>query len=199
MAVTSLAESPLFLSATPGPYRLADYLALPDEPRCELIYGRFYVTPSPTPSHQLVALLLWQALYAIARKVGGIALAAPLDVVLNDHTVVQPDISYFTAARRKVIGRRVEGAPDLVVEILSPSTTRTDRGEKMKLYFEAGTREYWLVDLAQRQIEFLARRDEEFGVILTVGSIYRSRVLPEIELDMAALWREVESQQLGPV
>ncbi|HEY0782795.1 MAG TPA: Uma2 family endonuclease [Thermoanaerobaculia bacterium] len=197
MAVTALAESPLFLSSTPGPYRLADYLALPDQPRCELIYGRFYVTASPTPSHQLVASLVWQALYAIAKKGGGIALAAPLDVVLNDHTVVQPDISYFTAARRKIIGRRVEGAPDLVVEILSPRTARTDRGEKMKLYFAAGTREYWLVDLAQRQIEFLVRRDEEFGVILTVGSVYRSRVLPEIELDMEALWREVESQQLG--
>ena len=196
MAVAALVESPLFLSATLGPYRLADYLALSDEPRCELIYGRFYVTPSPTPSHQLVASLLWRELYAIARRCGGLALAAPLDVVLDDHTVVQPDVSYFTAARRGIVGRRVEGAPDLIVEILSPSTSRTDRGEKLKLYADSGVQEYWLVDLATRKIDFLVRRDEDFVVAVTVGSRYHSRVLPEIDLDMAALWQEVESQKL---
>jgi Uma2 family endonuclease len=194
MAVALLKDPPLAPSEGLGPYRRRDYEALPAEPRCELIFGRFYLSPSPTVLHQIVVSLLWLRLHHIALEAGGIALFAPLDVGLADHSVVQPDVLYFSAARRKAVGERIEGAPDLVVEVLSPGTVRRDRGEKLSLYAQLGIREYWIVDPAERQIEFLVLRDGRFTVVLPAGVVYRSEALPEIRLDLAAFWRDVEER-----
>lgn len=197
MAV-ALLETPHSPTSTLGPYRKEDYLALADEPRCELIYGRFYVTPSPTLRHQTVALHLWQYLNSVARKTGGVASAAPMDVTLADHSVAQPDGLYISAARRSIARERIEGAPDLIVEVLSPSTTRHDRGEKLRLYAETGVAEYWLVDPMARQFEFLVNRAGHFEVVLEVDERYRSPILPEIELDLEWFWREIEQLEGGP-
>ncbi len=118
MAVALLKEPPLTPPTELGPYRSADYDALPDEPRCELIFGRFYLSPAPSPLHQMVAFLLGQHLFSIAKATGGVVFLAPLDVVLADHSVVQPDILYISAAHRSFVqGRRIEGPPDLIVEL----------------------------------------------------------------------------------
>src|ERR1700686_3624785 len=121
----------LFTGTAPpalGPYRLRDYDQLPEEPRRELVFGRLYVTPSPYPSHQIVSYVLAQLLGRVAHATGGIVFQAPLDVVLADHSVVQPDLVYLSAPRLQMVGKRVEGAPDLVIEILSSRTSRFDRG-----------------------------------------------------------------------
>src|SRR5436305_14562476 len=96
LPIQALSESPVTPASTLGPYRRADYERLPDEPRCELIYGRFYLSPSPTPLHQLLVRLLSQRLGAIADSVHDLLFFAPLDTELSDHTVVQPDILYIT-------------------------------------------------------------------------------------------------------
>src|SRR5215470_10445638 len=140
-AIEILRESPLTPSSELGPYRKRDYLALPDQPRCELIYGRFYEMTSPKSRHQMLGGLLWKRLHEIALRSGGVAFMAPLDVTLADHSVVQPDVIYVSPARRSVLQDRIEGAPDLLVEVLSPSTARRDHGEKLKLYAESGIRE----------------------------------------------------------
>src|SRR5436305_4863733 len=127
MSVALLKAPPLSPPADLGPYRREDYETLPGEPRCELIYGRFYVSPSPTIVHQVVAGLLYQHFYGIARTTGGKAYIAPLDVNLADHSVVQPDILYVSSRRRAILQERVEGVPDLVAEVLSPGTARRDR------------------------------------------------------------------------
>jgi Uma2 family endonuclease len=191
MALALLDESPIAPTSELGPYRRADYQALPDEPRCELIYGRFYVSPSPAGPHQTVLLQLARMLDDLAVAAGGLVQIAPMDVVLAEHSVVQPDVVYLSTAHRQQMRERVEGAPDLAVEVLSPGTARRDRGEKLRLYAEAGVREYWIVDPAERQIEFLVNEDGRFVVALPTGREYRSTVLPELRLDLVTFWEEV--------
>ncbi len=134
MSVTLHDRLPPTLHRRLGPYRRNDHADLPDEPRCELIYGRFYLSPSPTPFHQYVALRLGRLLDDVAERTGGLALLAPVDVHLAQHSVVQPDLLYISADRSEIIQDRIEGAPDLVVEILSPSTASRDQVHKLNLY-----------------------------------------------------------------
>jgi Uma2 family endonuclease len=179
-----------------GPYRLQDYDRLPDYPRHELVFGRLVVTPSPFPRHQITVQLLGRHLERIAEAAGGIVFEAPLDVVLADHSVVQPDILYVSAARLELVGNRIEGAPDLVVEVLSPGTARFDRGKKLKLYALYGIQEYWLVNHETRQIDFLVNEACRFVAALPVAGKYQSARLPEMHLDLSKFWRRVEATLL---
>lgn len=197
MTVALLTEVPLAPATQLGPYRRQDYEGLPDEARCELLYGRVYMSPSPNPRHQVVVAAVWAVLHRIARATGGIAFVAPLDVVLADHSVVQPDVIYLTAAGRGILGECIDGAPDLVVEALSAGTFRRDRGEKLALYAVTGIREYWIVDPSECQIEFLVNEEGRFVVALPAGAEYRSQALSEIRLDLLALWREVDETLCG--
>ena len=192
MSVALFDPPPSYSPIGLGPYRAEDYAALPDEPRCELILGRFYSTPSPFPPHQLIASLIWKLLYAIARGTGGRAYIAPLDVMLADHSVVQPDVIYITPERKEIVGERgISGIPDLVVEVLSLGTSRRDRGEKLGLYARSGVREYWIIDPISKQVDFLVNREGAFVVLLPEGATYRSPALAGVEIDLAAFWVEV--------
>jgi Uma2 family endonuclease len=194
MTVNLLTEAPLAPPAGLGPYRRWDYEGLPDQPRCELLFGRLYAMPSPSLPHQAVLQTMWLHLHRIAQASGGRAYAAPLDVTLADHSVVQPDVIYVSPACFAVLQRRIEGAPDLLVEILSPSTARRDRGEKLVLYAQSGVREYWIVDPEVRQIEFLVNDAGRFVVAVPDAGRYQSQSLPEAHLDVADFWRQVEDQ-----
>jgi Uma2 family endonuclease len=145
----------------------------------------------------VVVAAVWAALHRIARATGGIAFFAPLDVILADHSVAQPDAIDLTASSRGILGERLEGAPDLVVEVLSAGTIRRDRGDKLALYAETGIREYWIVDPAERQIEFLVNEGGRFVVALPAGAEYRSQALPEIHLDLLVFWREADETLAG--
>src|SRR5258708_9260270 len=125
-----LTEAPLAPPAGLGPYRREDYDALPDQPRCELLYGRLYVTPSPTLWHQHVAMFLWRHLESIAEAAGGFPCAAPLDTGLADHSVVQPDVIYASAAPLGILGKRVKGPPGLRVEWLAPGAAPPARAAR---------------------------------------------------------------------
>ncbi|HYL05720.1 MAG TPA: Uma2 family endonuclease [Thermoanaerobaculia bacterium] len=197
MSVALLEDTPLVSPSELGPYRREDYEALPDEPRCELIRGRFYLTPAPVPLHQIVVLWLARHFVDIAEASGGLAIVAPVDVPLAIHSIVQPDIVYLTAARRRIVGARLEGVPDLVVEVLSPGSKRRDRGEKLALYAENAVREYWIVEPEARQIEFLLNEDGRFVVSVPGGSEYRSAVIPEVRLDLAIFWHRVAAMLAG--
>ncbi len=192
MAVAMIEDTPLAPPSDLGPYRREDYESLVDSPRCELILGRFYLSRSPSILHQIVVSLLWQRLHEIARSSGGLALLAPLDVSLAEHSVVQPDVIYVSAERRGIARETIEGAPDLLVEVLSPGSVRRDRGEKLGLYAQSGVREYWIVDPGERQIEFLVNESGRFMVALPSGSHYQSQAMDEVRLDLAELWLQVE-------
>lgn len=179
--------------ATPGPYRRADYLALPAEPRCQLIYGNLVASPSPQLMHQLVVSWLCATLREIACRTGGLAVVAPMDVTLAEHSAVQPDALYVAPDQRDILGERINGAPALVVEVLSPSTAAHDRGAKLRLYAESGVREYWIVDPAARTFEAYVNRDGAFVVHLPTDTAYTSPVDGALSVDLAGLWTELDS------
>ena len=108
--------------------------------------------------------------------------------------MVQPDVIYVRAARSSIVRDRIEGAPDLVVEVLSPGTARRDLGEKLRLYAEAGVGEYWIVDPGLQTFEFLVSAGDGFRVILPDGPTFRSSTIPELELDLEAFWRSIPTR-----
>ena len=176
-----------------GPYRAADYWQLPEGAPYELIRGRFVMSPSPVPRHQIVLMLLAEAFLEIARRSGGIALCAPMDVVFSDDTILQPDLLYVAQDRRNIVKRRVEGSPDLVIEIIS-GTSRRDRVEKLDLYARYGVAEYWIIDPETDVFEFLVNEGGRFIVHSPANDRYQSPRLPEVEIQLADFWREVDQR-----
>jgi len=145
-----------------GPLTVDDYLSLPaDAPRCELVGGVLHVTPAPSNWHQDLALVIASRLRAHCRRTRcGKVVIAPFDVVLGPTTVVQPDVLFVGTARLgEVLGDplRGRGAPDLVVDVLSPGTRRLDRTKKRRAYSRAGVQELWLVDGEVRTVEVWRR------------------------------------------
>ena len=132
-----------------GEYTLKDYYALPDERRVELIDGVIYDMAAPSSVHQLISAEICHMLRNEIEKRNGSCLpfAAPVDVQLDcdDRTMVQPDVLVI-CDRSKVIQRCIYGAPELIIEILSPSTRKKDMQLKAYKYANAGVREYWLID-----------------------------------------------------
>ncbi len=192
MAVQMLEEVPVLPASKLGPYRDADYQALPEEPRCELIYGELVVTPAPLVWHQVVTGRLLRYFQDLAATHGGLAVVSPVDVRLFDHSVVQPDVVYVSPERLAIARRRFEGAPDLVVEVLSPGSARRDKVWKLKLYAEAGVREYWIVDPEANAFEFLVLREGRFEVRLPEDALYRSPAIAGLEIDLVAFWADLE-------
>jgi Uma2 family endonuclease len=127
---------------------LEEYELFPDDgQRHELIDGEHVVTPAPTSRHQSIVMCLAAALYnyAVPRRLAKV-LPAPTDVILSPHDVVQPDILLVAVDRLEIVRNRVEGPPDLAIEVLSPSSRRTDEVLKRRAYEHWGTRELWVVD-----------------------------------------------------
>jgi len=144
-------------------YTYADYYEWDDGERWELIDGVPYMmSPAPTTAHQKISRELTYQLTAFLKGKKCELFAAPFDVRLNadgdDNTVVQPDLVVI-CDRSKINDRGCKGAPDLVVEILSPSTARHDRMVKFKLYRKAGIREYWIVDPDTKTVQTCILRD----------------------------------------
>lgn len=146
-----------------------DYVELPnDGKRYEIHDGELSVTPAPGTRHQGVSIRLASLLFshASAHALGEVY-HAPVDVILDRHTVVQPDIVFVDAARLGIVAERgIEGAPTLVVEILSSSTTRVDRATKFRLYARFGVPHYWIVDPAARTVEAYALGTSGYGLAL---------------------------------
>jgi Uma2 family endonuclease len=138
-----------------------------DGHRYELYDGEVFVVPAPVPLHQVVQHALTERLRECSRRDGGFAIDAPVDVVFSDYDVVQPDIVYFAPERAHLVDLRsaIRHAPDLCVEILSPSTEATDRGRKLQVFARYGVPEYWIVDPVAEAIE--VHRLEASGYVLT--------------------------------
>ncbi len=138
-----------------GEYTLEDYLALPDDQRVELIDGVFYDMAAPTLIHQAIGDCLQTDFNNYIRKKHGScrAFTSPVDVQLDcdDKTIVQPDV-LIVCDLSKLRRERVYGAPELVVEVLSPSTSRKDRTLKLTKYKRAGVREYWIIDPDHKRV-----------------------------------------------
>ncbi len=147
-----------------GEYTLEDYYALPDERRVELIDGVIYDMAAPSEEHQLILNELSFQLNSFVKQNHGKCrvFPAPFDVQLDmdNRTMVQPDI-LIICDRNKTNTRGVYGAPDLIVEILSPSTAKKDVTVKLRKYLQAGVREFWIVDPEDRIINVYKRQDDK--------------------------------------
>ena len=147
---------------TPKKKTLEDYYALSDDIRTELIDGVFYDMSSPTTAHQIILQEIWKRFSDYIEKNNGkcFAVAAPYDVRIkkDDLNIIQPDVMII-CDKDKVTNKRAEGAPDLVVEVVSPSSVAHHRIRKLNLYLDSGVREFWLVDPINDEI--LVYRFEE--------------------------------------
>ena len=175
-------------------YTVKDYMSLPesDEKRYELIDGELCMVPSPTPTHQDILGNLFEGLrHFVRRRDLGRVFVAPLDVVLSDTDVLQPDLLFVSRSREGIItDRNIQGPPDLVVEILSPGTSSRDRNIKRTRYAKFGVREYWLVDPENRTVEVLRASEPEFETVRVypVGTTTTSTVLEGLKLDVTRVF-----------
>lgn len=147
-----------------------DYLLLPEEPgyRFEILEGILIKEPSPNVSHQRASRQLQRILEDYFWKVdpAGEVFDAPLDVTLRDINVVQPDLLYVSGEQDLIVkDTRVDGPPTLVVEVISPSSSRKDRLQKMRIYQKAGVRHYWLVNPMDKTLECFALRDGIYALL----------------------------------
>jgi Uma2 family endonuclease len=178
---------------TPGKLTYEDYVNLPEDGRrYEILDGKLAMTPSPGTRHQIVSGNLATALtlYVKAYDLGTV-LHAPIDVILDDTTVVVPDIVFVSKARRHLITERaIEGAPDLIIEILSPTTERRDRGTKMKLYARFAVAHYWLVDPEQRPLELYELRNGTYELVQTCkrSDTVLPALFPGFAIELAGVW-----------
>ena len=181
--------------AEPIRFTYEDYLDFPDDGRRhELIDGEHFVTPAPVRHHQRLAIRLTFALESWLRQhpVGELSVA-PMDVILSDVDVVQPDLLFVSKERAEILGKWVHGAPDLVIEILSPSTRRVDEITKRRLYERVGVREYWIVDGEIEVVKIYRRHaDGSFPRVLElsseVGDSLDTPLLPGFALSLAELF-----------
>ena len=179
----------------PGRDRLltyADYAALPDDGhRYQLLEGELVMTPSPSAWHQDVSRQLeFKLLAHVEEHDLGAVFDAPLDVTLDERTVVQPDILFISKARAGIRqGARIIGAPDLCVEILSPGTVQLDRVRKLELYARFNVTHYWIVDLSARTIEEFVLSGNAYRVRSIAGyhEPFRPAAFPGFEFRLSVV------------
>lgn len=171
-----------------------EYEALPaDGRRYEIHEGELSVTPAPSPGHQRTLRRLTRVLleHVEARRIGEIFFA-PIDVILGGASVVQPDLVYLDSTRASLVSERgIEGAPTLVVEVLSSSTTLIDRNTKRQLYGRHGIPYYWIVDSEARAVEAYRLASQGEYELLTRASGTQAVALlpfPDLGFIPASLW-----------
>jgi Uma2 family endonuclease len=143
-----------------------EYSKLDDDQRHEIIGGDLLMAPAPDYLHQDWSRKLFRIIdrFATDKKLGEI-IYAPFDVVLNVENTVEPDLIFVSAANSGIIQRRaIVGVPDLLVEIISPSSVRRDRYDKKELYARFGVKEYWICDPANKSLEILVLREGQYSL-----------------------------------
>ncbi len=169
-----------------------DYLLFPnDGKRHEIIDGELAVSPAPSIVHQTILLRLTVALhqYLTAHPIGRVFFA-PVDVILDPQNIVQPDAVFVSLDRQAIITQaNLQGAPSLVIEVLSPDSARRDRIEKRYLYERFGVQEYWVVDVDQALVEVYRRQADTLPIVQTLRAqdTLTSPILPAFSLALADL------------
>jgi Uma2 family endonuclease len=163
-----------------------------DGKRYELLHGEVHVTPAPATRHQFTVLNLAVSLglHVVKNNLGEV-LAAPLDVRLGKDTALQPDLIFVSNARAGIIQEDwIEGAPDLVVEVLSPSTAAYDRATKLLIYAEAGVPNFWFLDPQAKTVEVLKLQGKKYLVDPTLAGdqVLTSNLFPGWQLPLRDLF-----------
>jgi len=167
----------------------------PDGNRYEIIDGELFVNPAPVPRHQFIAGILYARLFNyFEAHHGGIAIISPIDVIFADASVVQPDIIVIKADRESILQEKnIQGAPNLCIEVLSPSTRRLDEVHKRTLYERGGVDEYWMVDPELELVRIDRRAGSVFEsaaeISTETGGTLTTPLLPDLAIDMADVFR----------
>lgn len=177
------------------PFTYEIYAALPsDGRRWELIDGDFEVNPAPSTRHQTVSRRLQYELMTAIELLGhGQVFNAPVDVILSDTNVIQPDLCIIKSDRQGIISDRgIEGPPDIIVEILSPSTSTLDRRVKHPLYARFGVGEYWVVEPTGGRIDVHHLDGNHYALTarLTRASILKTPKFPELAVELHKVFRD---------
>lgn len=184
-----MAVEPLFRPYT----TYEDLCRLPsDGQRYELIDGEVYLAPSPTSHHQRVLLRLARLFQDAARNPDEV-FVAPLDVVLDRATALQPDLLLILDENQGIVQDVIRGTPDLVAEVLSPSTAEMDRRRKAETYACHGIGEYWILDLTAQSFEIFrldpGKKAYCLAETLRPGERATTPLLPALSVDLTALFR----------
>ncbi|MFQ5770647.1 MAG: Uma2 family endonuclease [bacterium] len=174
-------------------YTYQNYLDLPEDgKRYEIINGELIMTPAPITIHQRIhAKIVFELRkYTEKHKVGEV-FYAPFDVVLSETNVVQPDILFVSNENANIItDKNISGAPDLVIEILSPTTGYYDLIEKKEIYEKFGVQEYWIVDPKKQWVEIYLNAENKFHLDqhLQQGGVLNSKILKGFEIEFNTIF-----------
>ncbi|GAK49111.1 hypothetical protein U14_00329 [Candidatus Moduliflexus flocculans] len=179
-------------------YTAADYAAWNDGQRYELLHGSIHaMSPAPNSKHQATSgNLNWQIRSFLKPKAKCQIFYAPIDVYLSDDTVVQPDI-IVVCDPKKIVKKGCVGAPDLVIEILSPSTAKTDWRDKYKLYEETGVREYWIVNPDENLLHAFRLIDGKFQLHGTFSSedTISIGIFEDVSIDLSHVFEPIDPEE----
>ncbi len=170
-----------------------DYINLPDDHNIyEIIEGNLYMTPAPTPKHQNVSLNLAFLIkrYLKEHLIGKIY-ESPIDVLLGQQTVVQPDVLFILTENLSIItDKNIQGAPDLVIEIYSPGTIQKDRILKVKSYAKFGVKHLWLIDPDNQTLEAFELDKETYRLVecLAGEEVFYPSIFPGLNIPLKELW-----------
>ncbi|MCU0445559.1 MAG: Uma2 family endonuclease [Microscillaceae bacterium] len=175
-------------------YTYQDYrnLDVDDNFLYELIDEELVQKNAPSPQHQRISrkLLILLNTFIDTKQLGEI-FYAPIDVFLDEYNAPQPDLVFVSNAQKSIITQDgIMGAPDLVVEIISSSSLRQDRGKKMKLYKNYQIPEYWLIDLISQAVEVYFYENNEYELVSSAveKGLIQSKVLTDFQFDVAGLF-----------
>jgi Uma2 family endonuclease len=182
-------------------YSYADYLLWKFQERIELIKGKiFKMSPAPNVFHQQISRTFGGKFYLYFESKSCEYFMAPFDVALVDQkksssdktifTILQPDLCVICDAKKIADGKKCVGAPDLIIEILSPGNSKKEMDIKFDLYEEAGVLEYWIVSPMEKTVLLYFLQDENFRGLkpFTEGQLLKSRLFPDLEIDLTTIF-----------
>ncbi|MVN20091.1 Uma2 family endonuclease [Mucilaginibacter arboris] len=172
-------------------YTEKDYQLLEEGAPFQLINGDLVMSPSPSSYHQLLSARIFKIIDAFSEKINadGLCLYAPLDVVLDEENIFQTDLIYISGERKKELFHdRIMGAPDLIVEILSPSTAYYDLQQKKNFYERYGVKEYLIIDPKHFYAEAYVLRENKFELQQKQNDTINLNTLPGLQIDLQKLF-----------
>ncbi|MBM4093734.1 MAG: Uma2 family endonuclease [Planctomycetes bacterium] len=174
-----------------GKLGYAEYARIPDDGRRhEVIDGEHVVNPAPDMVHQRLSRRIQFQLYTQIELRGlGEVMNAPVDLQLSDWDIVQPDLVVVLSRNKTIMtAKKIEGSPDLVVEILSGSSMHNDRVLKKELYRKSGIPEYWVVDPEHRAVEQFILRDDNYELLGCHADAIVPQVIEGVRVDLRDVW-----------
>ena len=197
LSCTESADRPAWMTKPDGEYTVDDYMNFPEDVRAELIDGHVFILESPTHIHQHVAAAVYSVLRRniLEKKSRCVPFLAPSDVMpssADNKTIVQPDVFVVCDRSKLSGGKRTVGAPDLVIEVLSPSTRKKNLTLKLSKYVETGVREYWIIDPEREQVlVYLIEKDCEIHLYGFDDQVPVGISGGELVIDFARLKEEI--------